>query len=61
MIKKMAVLLVALIMAAGGFFLANYAEADYAPGAVLIGIVVVAGAGALGVLGVQRIDGSRGS
>jgi hypothetical protein len=48
-------------MAAGGIFLASYAEADDAPGGVLIGIVVVVGAGALGVLGVQRIDGSRRS
>jgi hypothetical protein len=61
MIKKIAVLLIALVMAAGGFFLASYAEADDAPGGVLIGIVVVVGAGALGVLGVQRIDGSRPS
>ena len=59
MIKKMAVLLIALVMAAGGVFLASYAEADDAPGGVLIGIMVVIGAGALGVLGVQRIDGSR--
>jgi hypothetical protein len=59
MIKTIAILLVALIMAAGGIFLASYAEADDAPGGVLIGIVVVVGAGALGVPGVQRIDSRR--
>ena len=59
MVKKMAVLLIALVLAAGGIFLASYAEADDAPGGVLIGMVVVVGAGALGVLGVQRIDGRR--
>ena len=61
MIKKMAVVLIALVMAAGGIFLARYAEADDAPGGVLIGIVVVVGAGALGILGVQRVDSRQNS
>lgn len=54
MMKKIAVLLVALTMAAGGCFLALYAAADDAPGAVLMGIVVVAGAVWFGVMGLQR-------
>jgi hypothetical protein len=61
MIRKTVVLLLALSMAAGGIFLASYAGADDAPGGVLLGIVVVIGAGALGVLGVQRIDAGRRS
>jgi hypothetical protein len=57
MFRKIAVLLMALVMGAGGVLLASYASSDDAPGGVLIGIVVVLGAGALGVLGVHRLDG----
>jgi len=56
MLKKFAVVLYALLMAFGGLILAAYAGADDAPGGVLLGIVVILGAGALGVLGVQRVS-----
>ena len=46
--KKVGILLVALVAAYGGVLLALYAEADDAPGAVLIGGVIVLGALAVG-------------
>ena len=54
MIQKMAMLLIALVTAAGGVFLAQYAAADDSPGAVLIGIVVVIGAVLLGLTALHR-------
>lgn len=54
MITKIATLLIALVTAGGGVFLAMYAEADDAPGGVLMGIVVVIGAVMLGVMALQR-------
>jgi hypothetical protein len=48
MMKTIAMLLVALVIAAGGVALARYAEADDSPGGVVIGWVLVAGAVALG-------------
>ena len=48
MIKTIAMLLIALVIGYGGVTLARYAEADDAPGGVVIGWVVVMGAVALG-------------
>ena len=48
MIKTIATLLIALVIAASGVLLARYAEADDAPGGVVIGWVLVMGAVALG-------------
>lgn len=48
MTKTIAMLLIALVIAAGGVLLARYAEADDAPGGVVIGWVLVMGAVALG-------------
>jgi hypothetical protein len=52
MMKTVAMLLIALVMAASGVALACYA--DDAPGGVVIGWVLVAGAGALSVRAFQR-------
>jgi hypothetical protein len=52
--KTTAMLLIALVMAASGVALARYAEADDAPGGVVIGWVLIAGAVALGVRAFQR-------
>jgi hypothetical protein len=46
--KTIAMLLTALVIAASGVLLAQYAEADDAPGGVVIGGVLVLGAVALG-------------
>ena len=54
MMKRIGMLLFALIIAAGGVLLARYAEADDAPGGVVIGWVLVAGAVALGARAVVR-------
>lgn len=48
MTKTIAMLLFALVIAAGGVLLARYAEADDAPGGVVIGWALVMGALALG-------------
>jgi len=48
MIKTIAMLLIALVIAASGVALARYAEADDSPGGVVIGWVLVMGAVALG-------------
>lgn len=48
MIKKVAMLLIALVIAYSGVTLARYAEADDAPGGVVMGWVVVVSAVALG-------------
>lgn len=52
--KTVAMLLIALVMAVSGVALARYAEADDAPGGVVIGCVLVAGAVALGARTFQR-------
>jgi len=52
--KKIVMLLTALLVAAGGVALARYAEADDAPGGVVIGWVLVVGAVALGAKVLQR-------
>ena len=48
MIKTIALLLIALIIAYSGVTLARYAEADDAPGGVVMGWVLVVSAVALG-------------
>lgn len=52
--KRIGMLLAALALAVGGVLLARYAEADDAPGGVVIGWVMVAGAVALGARAVVR-------
>lgn len=59
MIKRLAILLIAVITAAGGVFLAQFAEADDSPGGVLIAIVVMIGAVVLAVIGLKRNAVSR--
>jgi MYXO-CTERM domain-containing protein len=54
MIKTIATLLIALVIAAGGVLLARYADADDAPGGVVIGWVVVLGAVVLGARAFRR-------
>ena len=54
MMKRIAMLLAAIAIAAGGVLLARYAEADDAPGGVVIGWALVAGAVALGARAVVR-------
>ena len=46
--KLIATLMLALALAVGGVLLAQYAEADDAPGGVVIGAVIVIGAVAIG-------------
>jgi len=48
MIRTIGMLLIAVVIAASGVALALYAEADDAPGGVVIGWVLVLGAVALG-------------
>jgi hypothetical protein len=48
MIRTIAMLLIALVIAASGVGLARYAEADDSPGGVVIGWVLVLGAVAIG-------------
>ena len=43
MVKTIAMLLIALVIAASGVALARYAEADDSPGGVVVGWVLVAG------------------
>ncbi len=52
--KSIVMLITALAIAAGGIALARYAEADDAPGGVVMGWVLVIGAGVLGVRALQR-------
>ena len=52
--KTIGMLLAALAIATGGVLLARYAEADDAPGGVVAGWVLVAGAVALGARAVLR-------
>ena len=59
MLKSVAMLLLALFIAAGGVLLARYAEADDAPGGVVIAMLMILGAAVLGVVAVQRIAQSR--
>jgi hypothetical protein len=54
MMKTIAMLLLALTIAAGGVLLARYAEADDAPGGVVIGWVLVLAAVGLGARAVLR-------
>ncbi|MEX2282587.1 MAG: hypothetical protein WEE89_08890 [Gemmatimonadota bacterium] len=54
MMKTIAMLLFALVIAASGVALARYAEADDAPGGVVIGWLLVAGAVVLVVRAFQR-------
>ena len=54
MTRTIAMLLIALVTAAGGVLLARYAEADDAPGGVVMGWVVVIGAVAIGARAFQR-------
>ena len=54
MIKTIIMLLVALVIAASGVALSRYADADDAPGGVVVGWLLVIGAVALGVRAVQR-------
>jgi hypothetical protein len=51
--KSTLMLITALVIAASGVALARYAEADDAPGGVVIGWVLVIGAVALGVKSLQ--------
>ena len=57
MIKTIAMLLAALVIAASGVALARYAEADDAPGGVVIGWVLVMGAVGLGAKALLRKKG----
>jgi hypothetical protein len=52
--KTIAMLLIALALAVGGIALTGYAEADDAPGGVVIGWVLVVGAVVLGVRAFQQ-------
>jgi len=54
MLKKVAILIISLVTGMGGFFLAQYGQADDAPGAALIAIVVVIGAVALATIALKR-------
>ena len=54
MIKTTAMLLIALVIAYSGITLARYAEADDAPGGVVMGWVLVVSAVALGARAVLR-------
>lgn len=56
--KKVAMVVLALLIAVGGVLLAWYAEADDAPAGVVIGWGLVAGAFALGVR--ACVDKKRG-
>jgi hypothetical protein len=59
MITKIALLVIAIVTAAGGIFLAMYANADDAPGGVLMGMVVVISAVILSMVALKRPGGSR--
>jgi hypothetical protein len=51
--KKIAILIIAVVIAGLGVKLSRYAEADDAPGGVVMGWVMVIGAVGLGVKGLQ--------
>jgi hypothetical protein len=57
LMKTIVMLLIGLALAVGGVALARYAEADDAPGGVVIGWVLVIGAVALGVRALQQRKG----
>jgi hypothetical protein len=59
MVKTIAFLITAIALAVSGVKLAQYAEADDAPGGVVVGWVLVIGALVLGVKVLQRISASR--
>jgi hypothetical protein len=61
MLKTIATLISALVIAAAGFLLARYAEADDSPGGVIIGWLLVAGAIAVVVKAFLRKDRKLGS
>ena len=50
--KRVAMLLAAVVIIAAAIALGRYAEADDAPGGVVIAAVMIIGAVALGVIGV---------
>ena len=52
--KLFAILVAALVIAAGGVALAIYSEADDAPGGVVIGVMLVIGALVLGLRTSER-------
>ena len=54
MMKNIATLMLALVIAFGGVTLARYSEADDAPGGVLMGGVLVLSAVALGARAFMR-------
>jgi hypothetical protein len=57
MIKTIVLLLISVVTAAGGVFLGMFAEADDAPGGVVIaGVVILAAI----ILAVMAIQGKRG-
>ena len=51
--KTIAMLLLAIALAAGGVALARFAEADDAPGGVVMGWLLVGGGIVLGAMGLQ--------
>ncbi len=52
--KRIAMLLAAAVIVYGAVLLGRYAEADDAPGGVVIAAVMILGAGALAVKGWQQ-------
>ena len=54
MIKTIAMLLIALVSAAGGVALARYADADDSPGGMVVGWALVIAAVALGARALLR-------
>ena len=52
--KRIAMLLAAVVIIGAGIALGRYAEADDAPGGVVIAAVMILGAGALGVRAFQH-------
>ena len=52
--RTIVILLIALVIAAGGAALARYAEADDSPGGVVVGWALVLGAVALGARALLR-------
>jgi hypothetical protein len=59
MIKTIATLLIALVIAWGGVALVRYSDADDAPGGMVIGSVVVLGAVVLGARAFSRGKGKQ--
>jgi len=52
--KRIAMLVAAVVIIGAGIALARYSEADDAPGGVVIAAVMILGAVALGVRGLQH-------